>query len=168
MLSTDQSDLFCLHPPFLVVHYLQEILLASIFRPNHPTCKTKCMVLICRDLKRSVCVGLSGFCVSGPLSYSIGQILLRLYPGCGRLTILKRVILSTCVSPLIIACGIAPSVYLQTRDVDTVMVCFVLCFTYIAQTCEPCSCQLGNVHPVTGSIHIHPEPFCYSSLSVSH
>ena len=78
--------------------------------------------MICSDLKRSLCVGLSGFCVSGPLSFTIGQILLRLYPGNGRLTVLKRVILSTCVSPLTIACGIAPSVYLQTRDVDAVMV----------------------------------------------
>lgn len=78
--------------------------------------------MICSDLKRSLCVGLSGFCVSGPLSFTIGQILLRLYPGNGRLTVLKRVMLSTCVSPLTIACGIAPSVYLQTRDVDAVMV----------------------------------------------
>lgn len=78
--------------------------------------------IMSRDLRRSLCVGVSGFCVSGPLSYSIGQLLLRLYPGCGPYTVLKRVVLSTCASPLVVTCGIVPSVYLQTRDVDTVMV----------------------------------------------
>ena len=68
------------------------------------------------DFKRSLAVGVSGFFVSGPLTFCTSRLVHKLYPGYGRLTVLKRTIVSTCLSPLTIACGIVPSVYLQTRN----------------------------------------------------
>ena len=79
-------------------------------------------LVIRRDFKRSLAVGVSGFFVSGPLSFCTSRLVHKLYPGYGRLTVLKRTIVSTCLSPLTIACGIVPSVYLQTRNKQRVHV----------------------------------------------
>lgn len=75
-----------------------------------------------RDFKRSFTVGITGFAVSGPLSFSIGHLVRKLYPGCGRLTVIKRTVMSTCLSPIVIACGIVPSVYLLTHNKESVHV----------------------------------------------
>ena len=72
------------------------------------------------DFKRSFTVGVTGFAVSGPLSFSIGRLVHKLYPGCGRLTVIKRTVMSTCLSPIVIACGVVPSVYLLTHNRESV------------------------------------------------
>lgn len=72
------------------------------------------------DLKRSLFVGVSGFFVSGPLSFCYGRAIYKLYPGYGRRNIIKRIVVSNCISPLTIACGVAPSTYIKTRDLERV------------------------------------------------
>ena len=42
--------------------------------------------LMDRDWKRSLCMGVSGFFVSGPLNFTVNRIVHKLYPGRGRLT----------------------------------------------------------------------------------
>lgn len=74
------------------------------------------------DFKRFACVGISSFFVSGPLSFAVNRIVYNLYPGYGRFSLLKRIVVTNCLSPLTIASGIIPSVYLQTRDPETVRV----------------------------------------------
>ncbi|KAM7455074.1 hypothetical protein BLSTO_04168 [Blastocystis sp. subtype 1] len=68
------------------------------------------------DYTRSFIVCMSGFFITGPLSYTYGRVIHYLYPGYGRLSILKRIAITNCISPLTIACGIAPSTYVKTRD----------------------------------------------------
>ncbi|KAK8823135.1 hypothetical protein WA538_002284 [Blastocystis sp. DL] len=81
--------------------------------------------VICSDMKRSLFVGVSGFLFSGPLSFFVHRMVFKLYPGNGRLTVMKRIVMTTSVSPLIIACGIIPSTFLYSRDLDAVHVsCF--------------------------------------------
>ncbi|KAK8799286.1 peroxisomal membrane [Blastocystis sp. subtype 4] len=72
------------------------------------------------DWKRSLCMGVSGFFVSGPLNFTVNRIVHKLYPGRGRLTVLKRIAMTTTISPLTIACGIIPSTFLYSRDMDVV------------------------------------------------
>ena len=90
-----------------------------------PTMYFQTTDLMSRDFKRSFTVGVTGFAVSGPLSFSIGRLVHKLYPGCGRLTVIKRTVMSTCLSPIVIACGVVPSVYLLTHNRESVHVgCF--------------------------------------------
>ena len=42
--------------------------------------------LMDRDWKRSLCMGVSGFFVSGPLNFTVNRIVHKLYTGRGRLT----------------------------------------------------------------------------------
>ena len=75
-------------------------------------------------------MGVTGFFISGPLSYLLNQTLNRLYPGKGRLTgefcislrlwtlVLKRVAMTTSISPLVIGCGVLVSTWLFSRDID--------------------------------------------------
>ena len=77
-------------------------------------------------------MGVSGFFVSGPLNFTVNRIVHKLYPGRGRLTgedwvmvlllVLKRIAMTTTISPLTIACGIIPSTFLYSRDMDVVHV----------------------------------------------
>ncbi|CBK24969.2 uncharacterized protein [Blastocystis hominis] len=72
------------------------------------------------DFKRFACVGISSFCISGPLSFTVNRIVHKLYPGSGHYSLLKRICVTSSLSPLMIAAGIIPSVYLQTGDSETV------------------------------------------------
>ena len=92
------------------------------FRPNLTHCGVWSCHLMSSDFKRFACVGISSFFVSGPLSFTVNRIVYNLYPGYGRFSLLKRIVITNCLSPLTIASGIIPSVYLQTRDPETVRV----------------------------------------------
>ena len=74
------------------------------------------------DFKRFACVGISSFFISGPLSFTVNRIVHKLYPGSGHYSLLKRICVTSSLSPLMIAAGIIPSVYLQTGDSETVRV----------------------------------------------
>ena len=88
------------------------------------------LFVICSDWKRSSRMGVTGFFISGPLSYLLNQTLNRLYPGKGRLTgefcialllwklVLKRVAMTTSISPLVIGCGVLASTWLFSGDID--------------------------------------------------
>lgn len=61
-------------------------LLGQYFASRDVSLYLQRFLLIGRDWKRSLCMGISGFLVSGPLNFTVNRMVHKLYPGRGRLT----------------------------------------------------------------------------------
>lgn len=71
--------------------------------------------------------------------------------------------MTTSVSPLVIACGIIPSTFLYSRDIDAVHVRFVWLSHWLEEGGESCAFKLADVDAPSLSLHLHSFSFHCSS-----
>ena len=71
--------------------------------------------------------------------------------------------MTTSVSPLVIACGIIPSTFLYSRDLDAVHVRVDSILHGLEEGCESRPFKLADVDAPSVPLHLHSFPFYCSS-----